>query len=132
MTKFVPIEQTAPSRRAVATMANRSLHFEEEECLGAEVFIAELELVVGSRRATARFDQSALLELLPKLSATISKTDRVVLKQLQKRCESAFTELLGGGVSAPVRAMMGSAQGAGGGAKLGDTRHGVAARMGQQ
>ena len=73
---------------------------EEEECLGLDVFVAELELVVGNRRP--KLDQVALLELLPKLNTTIAKTEKGQLKQLHKRCESAFTELISTGVSAPV------------------------------
>ena len=46
--------------------------------------------------------QVQLLELLPKVAATIPKTDRLALKPLQRRCEAAFKELILGGVSGPV------------------------------
>lgn len=43
-----------------------------------------------------------LLELLPKLAATIPKADRATLKTLQKKCEPAFTEMIGMGVCTTV------------------------------
>lgn len=51
-----------------------------------------------------RYDQVAILELLPKLAATIPRTtDRGALKSIQKRCEPLFTELIQSGVSSTVR-----------------------------
>lgn len=97
----------------MASQVNTATYFDEEDCLGLEVFLAELELVVGARRD--KFDQVALLELLPKLAATIAKTDRATLKQHQRRCEAAFQELLHQGMSMPVsegRAAAGQQQGA--------------------
>ena len=52
---------------------------------------------------TSRLDQVQLLELLPKLAATIPKADRASLKALQRKCEPAFTEMIGLGVCTTVR-----------------------------
>ncbi len=93
----------APARQhSGPNPASSSVYIDEEECLGFPVFVAELELIVGNRRI-GRVDQVALLELLPKLTATVQKTERAVLKQMQKRCEAAFTELFNGGMSTVVR-----------------------------
>ncbi|GAX74410.1 hypothetical protein CEUSTIGMA_g1858.t1 [Chlamydomonas eustigma] len=80
--------------------SSHSIYYDEEDCLPLEVFVSELELVVGNKREKA--DQVQLLELLPKLSASISKTEKASLKQMQRRCESAFKELILSGVSAPI------------------------------
>ena len=54
--------------------------------------------------------QVQLLELLPKLSATIPRTtDKAALKSLQRRCEAAFKELVLHGLSGPVRGGSGPA-----------------------
>ncbi len=51
-----------------------------------------------------RVEQAQLLELLPKLAATIPKAqDKPLLKAMQKRCEQPFTELLNAGVCSTVR-----------------------------
>ena len=83
-------------------MQQSSVYIDEEECLGFSIFVAELELIVGSRHSGS-VDQVALLELLPKLVATVARTQRAKLKQMQKRCEAAFTELIDSGVSSAVR-----------------------------
>jgi hypothetical protein len=51
-----------------------------------------------------RVDQAQLLELLPKLAATIpkGKNNKAALKILQKRSEPAFTELIASGVCSTV------------------------------
>jgi len=54
-----------------------------------------------------RLDQVQLLELLPKLAATIPKANRAALKALQKRCEPVFAEIVGLGVCTTVRARSG-------------------------
>ena len=46
------------------------LHYDEEDCLGLELFAAELELTLASSR-DGRGDQTQLLELLQKLQASI-------------------------------------------------------------
>ena len=62
------------------------VYIDEEDCLGLEVFLAELELIIGaskggggglssssSSKGSGRPDQVQLLELLPKLAATIPR-----------------------------------------------------------
>jgi hypothetical protein len=66
--------------------------YDEEECLGFDVFVAELELITGRR--DKRPDEVQLLQLLQKLLASVSRTDRAVLKQYQKRCEAVLVDVL--------------------------------------
>ncbi|KAF5832868.1 hypothetical protein DUNSADRAFT_11088 [Dunaliella salina] len=82
------------------------VYLDEEDCLGAELFASELELLVGSIKLRGRLDQVQLLELLPKLAATIPKADRASLKGLQKKCEPALTEMIGMGVCTTVRRLI--------------------------
>ena len=60
------------------------VYIDEEDCLGLDVFLAELELIIGaskggggggggSSKGSGRPDQVQLLELLPKLAATIPR-----------------------------------------------------------
>lgn len=77
--------------------------FDEEECLGFGVFVAELELIIGSSKGR-KPDQTVLLELLQKLQASIISTrDTAVLKQHQKRCEAALYDIIYKGACAAVR-----------------------------
>lgn len=70
------------------------MFLDEEDCLGFGVFVAELELVVGSSR-DRKPDQAVLLELLQKLQASIAATaELAVLKQHQKRCEAALYNII--------------------------------------
>lgn len=81
-------------------------YFDEEECLGFGVFVAELELVVGSSKGR-KPDQTVLLELLQKLQASITSTrDPAVLKQHQKRCEAASYDIIYKGACAAVRSLL--------------------------
>lgn len=66
--------------------------YDEEECLSFDVFVAELELLVGNKQSKP--DGVSLLQLLQKLIATINRTERKILKMYQKRCEGIFTDLL--------------------------------------
>lgn len=68
-------------------------YIDEEDLLGFHVFVAELELVVGTRRDGA-FDEVALLELLQKLLLSVGRTDVKVVKEYQRRCEQALVSLL--------------------------------------
>jgi hypothetical protein len=75
-------------------MQNTQVFYDEEECLGFGVFVAELELVVGTSKGR-RPDQTVLLELLQKLQTSIITTrDSAVLKQHQKRCEAALYDIV--------------------------------------
>lgn len=80
---------------------NNTVFYDEEDCLGFGVFVAELELIVGTSR-DRRPDQIQLLELLQKLQASISTADATVLKQHQKRCEAALYDIMYKGGSAVV------------------------------
>lgn len=83
--------------------------YDEEELLQLNVFVAELELIVGSAR-DKRPDNVALLELLQKLVASINTTDRAVLKANQKRCEAVLVDVVYKGACAPVRQAWGPDQ----------------------
>jgi len=74
---------------------------DEEELLQFNVFVAELELIVGNSK-DKRPDNVALLELLQKLVASINNTDQAVLKGSQKRCETAMVGVLTKGACAQV------------------------------
>lgn len=83
-------------------MAQSAVFYDEEECLGFGVFVAELELVVGTSKGR-KPDQMVLLELLQKLQASIISTrDTAALKQHQKRCEAALYDILYKGCCAAV------------------------------
>ena len=70
-----------------------AVFLDEEDCLGFDVFVAELELIVGTRK-DKRPDEVQLLELLQKLLVSVSRTDKPVLKQYQKRCEAVLVDVL--------------------------------------
>lgn len=62
---------------------------------------------MGILNRCCRHDQSRLLELLPKLAATIPRmTDRASLKAVQKKCEASFNELISSGVCSTVGTIM--------------------------
>jgi hypothetical protein len=83
-------------------MQNTQVFYDEEECLGFGVFVAELELVVGTSKGR-RPDQTVLLELLQKLQTSIISTrDSASLKQHQKRCEAALYDIIYKGSCAAV------------------------------
>jgi hypothetical protein len=70
-----------------------AVFYDEEDCLGFGVFVAELELILGTSR-DRRPDQVQLLELLQKLQASISTSEVSVLKKHQKRCEAALYDII--------------------------------------
>lgn len=76
---------------------------DEEDCLGLELFVAELELVLGPQHS--RPDQTQLLELLQKLQASIGGAGAPAVKRCQRRCEAALADLLRRGLCGPVRAL---------------------------
>ena len=82
-------------------MTMAKIFLDEEDCLPFEIFVAELELVVGSSRRD-RPDAVQLMELLQKLIATVDRTDRNVLKLHQRRCEAALTDILSIGMGSAV------------------------------
>lgn len=94
--------------KMTSQLANNSVFYDEEDCLGFGVFVAELELIIGTSR-DRRPDQVQLLELLQKLEASISTTDSSTLKQHQKRCEAALYDIIYKGACTVV-SMMSSMQ----------------------
>lgn len=87
-------------------MASNQVFYDEEECLGFGVFVAELELVIGTSKGR-KPDQTVLLELLQKLQASIISThDCAVLKQHQKRCEAALYDIIYKGACAAVSSVV--------------------------
>ena len=80
---------------------SNNIYYDEEECLGFGIFVAELELIVGTSR-DKRPDQIQLLELLQKLQASIAVTDSALIKQHQKRCEAALIDVLYKGTATAV------------------------------
>ena len=77
-------------------------HYDEEDCLGPELFVAELELVLGAR--DRKPDQVQLLELLQKLLTSIGTAEPAAVKRNQCRCEAALADLLHRGACPVVRA----------------------------
>lgn len=80
---------------------DNKIYYDEEDCLGFDLFLAEFELILGSRRGQP--DAVQLTELLQKLIVTVGRTDRNALKQHQRRCEALFTDLLNIGTGSAVR-----------------------------
>lgn len=76
-------------------------HFDEEECLPFPIFMAELELLVGNSKR-GKPDGVQLLELLQKLVATIPRTDKAIIKQHQRQCETMLHDVLAHGVCTAV------------------------------
>ena len=101
-------QQQAP-QHAQQQQHSLGMLVDEEDCLGLELFVAELELVLGPK--DSRPDQTQLLELLQKLHASIGAADAAAVKRCQRRCEAALADLLrrgaggAGGAAAPVRAL---------------------------
>ncbi|KAF8072444.1 hypothetical protein HT031_000103 [Scenedesmus sp. PABB004] len=79
--------------------------YDEEDCLGFGVFVAELELVLGTAR-DRRPDQGALLALLQKLQAAITTAPPALLRQHQKRCEAALYDIIHKGACGVVRGLV--------------------------
>lgn len=96
----IPLYDMGPLQRGLS-----SLHLDEEECLGFDVFVAELELAVGTSK-DRKPDGVALLDILQKLNVSLDRADRTVLKQQQKRCEAVIMDILLKGVSSKIRYLM--------------------------
>jgi hypothetical protein len=86
----------------------QQIHLDEEDCLGLEVFVAELELVLGPR--DSRPDQTQLLELLQKLLISIGSAEPAAVKRCQKRCEAALYDLLRRGLCPVVSCLCAGAR----------------------
>lgn len=76
---------------------------DEEEALSFNVWVAELELLVGNARGNRRVDPVYSFELLQKLQGSIQRSDRAQLHNYQRKCEDALTTVLLKGAPPPVR-----------------------------
>ena len=75
---------------------------DEEEALSFNVWVAELELLVGNARGNRRVDPIYSFELLQKLQGSIHRSDRAQLHSYQRKCEDALTTVLLKGAPPPV------------------------------
>ncbi|KAK9798183.1 hypothetical protein WJX73_010462 [Symbiochloris irregularis] len=78
---------------------------DEEDLLGFHVWVAELELLVGTTKS-GRVDPVACFELLQKLLVSIDTTERQRLKEYGRRCEAALMDILLKGTAPPVRRLI--------------------------
>lgn len=86
-----------------------STYFDEEDLLGYNIWVAELELLVSQQRQSGassttlpKVDFGACYILLQKLHATIDKTMVKEVKEYQRRCEDALIDILLRGCPPPV------------------------------
>ena len=77
-------------------------YVDEEEALSFNVWVAELELLVGNARGNRRIDPIYSFDLLQKLQGSISRSERSQLQSYQRKCEDALTTVLLKGVPPPV------------------------------
>jgi len=78
-------------------------YVDEEDCLGFKIWVAELELIVGSSRGRKKADVEHCYHLLQKLVVTLDRTDRAEVREYQRRCEDALIDILLKGAPPPVR-----------------------------
>jgi hypothetical protein len=78
-------------------------YIDEEDCLGFKIWVAELELIVGSSRGKKKADPTQAFLLLQKLVTTLDRTDRKEVREYQRRCEDALIDILLKGAPPPVR-----------------------------
>lgn len=84
---------------------------DEEDCLGFPIWVAELELIVGMARGSARPDSMDCLVLLHKLVATLARAPRPEIRDHQRRCEEALSNILLKGAPPSVRVLIGGVVG---------------------
>jgi len=77
-------------------------YIDEEDCLGFKIWVAELELIVGSSRGKKKADPTQAFLLLQKLVITLDRTDRTEVREYQRRCEDALIDILLKGAPPPV------------------------------
>lgn len=77
-------------------------YVDEEDCLGFKVWVAELELMVGNARGKKKVDPLQCFQLLQKLVVALDRTDRLEVKEYQRRCEDALVDILLKGAPPPV------------------------------
>jgi hypothetical protein len=102
--------RTPPHWRHAAGASGQALTLSPtRQALGFHVWVAELELLVGTARAPGQAaDGAACLELLQKLQATLEGGGGggggvARVREYQRRCEDALAELLLKGAAPPVR-----------------------------
>ncbi|KAL4528840.1 hypothetical protein Ndes2437A_g03376 [Nannochloris sp. 'desiccata'] len=81
-------------------------YIDEEDCLGFKIWVAELELIVGSSRGKKKADPTQAFVLLQKLVITLDRTDRTEVRKYQRRCEDALIDILLKGAPPPVRRLV--------------------------
>lgn len=79
---------------------------EEEEILGFPIWVAELELIVGSARGKKKPDPVQCFQLLQKLLVTLDRTASSDIRPHQRRCEDALVDILLKGAPPPVRRLV--------------------------
>lgn len=79
---------------------------EEEEILGFPIWVAELELIVGSARGKKKPDPVQCFQLLQKLIITLDRTASSDIRPHQRRCEDALVDILLKGAPPPVRRLV--------------------------
>jgi hypothetical protein len=77
-------------------------YVDEEDCLGFAVWVAELELLVGSAKGKRKPPAPACFQLLQKLVVALDRTGREELRLYQRRCEAALVDILLKGAPPPV------------------------------
>ena len=83
--------------------AETAAYVDEEDCLGFKIWVAELELIIGSSRGKKKADAVQSFLLLQKLVVTLDRTDRLEIREYQRRCEDALIDILLKGAPPPVR-----------------------------
>lgn len=74
------------------------------QALGFHIWVAELELLVGQAKGAKQdVEPVAAMELLQKLQVTIDSSDKALIREYQRRCESALEDILLKGTAPPVR-----------------------------
>ena len=82
------------------------LYLDEEDCLGFKIWVAELELLVGSTRRQRKPDADEAYRVLQKLAVTMDRANRSEIKEYQRRAEDALIDILLKGVPPPVRRLI--------------------------
>ena len=77
-------------------------YVDEEEALSFNVWVAELELLVGNARGNRRIDPIYSFDLLQKLQGSIARSERAQLQSYQRKCEDALMMVILKGATPPV------------------------------
>jgi hypothetical protein len=79
------------------------MYVDEEDCLGFKIWVAELELLVGSSRGRRKANPGHVHRLLQKLVATLDRAGREEIREYQRKAEDALIDILLKGAPPPVR-----------------------------